>query len=105
MAGFTVEPNEKELSKLTELCVNNSTIDPKLFTDLHVYRGLRAPDGTGVRTGLTEVADVKVYETVNGENRPCAGRLFYRGYDVKDIVADLRKSDRYGFEEVAFLLL
>ncbi|MBQ7227675.1 MAG: citrate/2-methylcitrate synthase [Clostridia bacterium] len=94
-----------DVKRLAKLCIDSSTIDPQLYSDYHVYRGLRAPDGSGVRTGLTEVADVKVNEIVDGQYRACPGVLSYRGYNVKDIVADVLSSKRFGFEEVIYLLL
>lgn len=94
-----------EIERLSALCADSSTIEPSLYTDLKVYRGLRKPDGSGVRTGLTDVADVMVNKEVNGELKPCAGELYYRGYDVKDIVDDCLQSHHYGYEDTAYLLL
>ncbi len=94
-----------EIRRLTSVCKNNSTIDSQLFSDYKVYRGLRAPDGRGVLTGLTEVSDVMVNVEKDGKVTPCAGELFYRGYNVKDIVADMIGHERFGFEEIIYLLL
>ena len=94
-----------EIRRLTNVCKNNSTIDSQLFTDYKVYRGLRAPDGRGVLTGLTEISDVMVNTEENGKFVPCPGALYYRGYNVKDIVADIIGSERFGFEEIIYLLL
>ena len=94
-----------EIRRLTSVCKNNSTIDSQLFSDYKVYRGLRAPDGRGVLTGLTEISDVMVNVEKDGKVTPCAGELFYRGYNVKDIVADVIGHERFGFEEITYLLL
>ena len=94
-----------EIRRLTNVCKNNSTIDSQLFSDYKVYRGLRAPDGRGVLTGLTEISDVMVNIEQDGKFIPCPGALYYRGYDVKDIVADIISTERFGFEEVIYLLL
>ncbi len=94
-----------EIRRLTNVCKNNSTIDSQLFSDYKVYRGLRAPDGRGVLTGLTEISDVMVNIEQDGKFIPCPGALYYRGYDVKDIVADISSTERFGFEEVIYLLL
>ena len=42
---------------------------------------------------------------VDGKEVPCAGKLSYRGYDIKDLTKGFIQDDRYGFEEVAYLLL
>ena len=94
-----------ELKRLTSICKQNSTIDSRLFSDYKVYRGLRAPDGRGVLTGLTEISDVMVNTEQDGKFVPCAGELYYRGYNVKDLVSDIIGKERFGFEEVIYLLL
>ena len=94
-----------ELKRLTSICQQNSTIESRLFSDYKVYRGLRAPDGHGVLTGLTEISDVMVNTEQDGKFVPCAGELYYRGYNVKDLVSDIIGKERFGFEEVIYLLL
>lgn len=94
-----------ELKRLTSICQQNSTIESRLFSDYKVYRGLRAPDGRGVLTGLTEISDVMVNTEQDGKFVPCAGELYYRGYNVKDLVSDIIGKERFGFEEVIYLLL
>lgn len=67
-------------------------------------RGLRDSTGKGVLTGLTEISDVSGYNIVEGVKEPADGKLYYRGYDVKQLVGnDLEK--RYAFEETTYLLL
>ena len=105
MADNVFDSTSPEIKRLAAICKSNSTIDPQLYTAYKVYRGLRAPDGSGVPTGLTEVADVKVSDIVDGKRVPCAGELYYRGYNVKDIVKDMLANKRFGFEEVIYLLL
>jgi citrate synthase len=71
-----------------------------------VKRGLRNEDGTGVLVGLTKIGNVVGYERIPGGGlQPIPGKLFYRGYDVEDLVHSTIKEKRFGFEEVAFLLL
>ena len=94
-----------ELKRLTSICKQNSTIESRLFSDYKVYRGLRAPDGRGVLTGLTEISDVMGNTEQDGKFVPCAGELYYRGYNVKDLVSDIIGKERFGFEEVIYLLL
>ncbi len=94
-----------EFDRLSALCEESSTIDPSLYADYEVYRGLRRPDGSGVCTGLTDVADVMVNTKVDGIIKPCPGVLYYRGYNVKDIVEDCMQNHHFGFEDTAYLLL
>ncbi len=95
-----------EIMKMSELCYQNSNIDPDLYTKYDVKRGLRDLNGKGVLTGLTEISDVCAFkELENGERIPIDGNLYYRGYNVEDIVDGFIKDDRFGFEEVTYLLL
>ncbi len=94
-----------EVAELTERCINNSRIDPDLYTQLKVYRGLRDQDGRGVLTGLTEISDVTSFEERDGKRVPIPGRLCYRGVNIKDIVKGFISENRFGFEEVCYLLL
>lgn len=95
-----------EIMRMSELCYQNSNIDPALYTKYDVKRGLRDLNGKGVLTGLTEISDVCAFkELENGERVPIDGNLYYRGYNVEDIVDGFIKDDRFGFEEVTYLLL
>ena len=82
-------------SSLTQEAKNNSNI----------RRGLRYDDGTGVIIGCTKVGNVSGYHMVDGEKEPIEGRLMYRGYDLKDLVNAYIREGRFGFSEVAYLLL
>ena len=98
-----ITPYVKELAGLS--CVNNN-IKPEMYTEHNVKRGLRDLDGTGVVTGLTEISNIKAKEKgPNGEIIPCEGKLYYRGYNVKDLVGGFHKTGRFGFEEAVYLLL
>ncbi|MBQ6887581.1 MAG: citrate/2-methylcitrate synthase [Lachnospiraceae bacterium] len=94
-----------EIIRLAKMSEQAGVIDSELFTKYEVKRGLRDLNGKGVLAGLTNISDVKATEIVNGVSVPAHGRLIYRGYDVKDLVAGFTKEDRFGFEEVAYLLL
>ncbi|MDF2804661.1 MAG: citrate/2-methylcitrate synthase [Anaerocolumna sp.] len=94
-----------EIIALTKLCTSNSTIDPNLYTKYDVKRGLRDISGKGVLTGLTEIAEVRSHIIEDSEYVPCEGKLFYRGVNVEHIVDGFIKDDRFGFEEVTYLLL
>ena len=95
-------------SNITGLCrelLENSVIDPKLYEKYHVKRGLRNSDGTGVVTGITNICNVHGYLLNEGELEPIPGQLIYRGYSINDLVENVEAEDRYGFEEIVFLLL
>ena len=94
-----------EIEQLADRCVRNSSIDSELFVTNKVNRGLRDMNGNGVLTGLTEISEVNAKKTVDGVSVPCRGQLFYRGYNVEDLVRGFREDKRFGFEETAYLLL
>lgn len=85
--------------------MEDGAISPELYTKYKVNRGLRDLNGKGVLTGLTEISEIQSKKIVDGEEMPCQGQLFYRGYNVKDIISDFAKSGRFGFEETAYILL
>ncbi len=97
--------NKTDLERYAKKALDNSRIDPQLYIDNKVNRGLRDLNGKGVLTGLTEISDVVSKKTVNGEEVPCEGRLYYRGYNVEELVNGFMTDDRFGFEEVIYLLL
>lgn len=94
-----------EIQALSKLCQENSSIDPALYVQYQVNRGLRDLNGNGVLTGLTEISEIVSSKTVNGEKLPCEGKLYYRGVDVEEIVSGFVTEKRFGFEEVIYLLL
>lgn len=83
---------------------NYTEIPNSLFKEFNVKKGLRNEDGTGVRVGLTRVSDVVGYDFVDGKKVSVPGKLYYRGYRVRDLVAGKGDSHR-GYEEACFLLL
>ena len=92
--------------KLSDQVKNSCKIDNELFQKYNVKRGLRNEDGSGVLVGLTNIGNVVGYERdENGKLQPTEGKLFYRGYELDDLVSPLLKEKRLGFEEVAYLLL
>ena len=95
----------EEVRALAALCMRNDKIDPALYTKYDVKRGLRDLQGKGVLTGLTEISEICATKMVDGKEVPCEGRLYYRGYDVRQLVRGFLEDDRYGFEETVYLLL
>ncbi|MBQ7383495.1 MAG: citrate/2-methylcitrate synthase [Clostridia bacterium] len=94
-----------QIREYTERCIKNNIIEPSLYQKYEVNRGLRDLNGNGVLTGLTEISEVKAKEIIDGEAVPCRGELYYRGYDVKKLVGGIADDGRFGFEEIAYLLL
>ncbi|MEI6132146.1 MAG: citrate/2-methylcitrate synthase [Bacillota bacterium] len=93
------------LDNLTSKVMQNYKIEPELLDKFDVKRGLRNADGTGVVAGLTDIGGVHGFVVSEGEKIPERGRLNYRGIDIKDVVAGFQREGRFGFEEVAYLLL
>ena len=96
------------MDALSNLCGEldkNNLIKPADYKKYQVKRGLRNSDGTGVMAGLTRICSVEGYYIIDGEKVPKDGKLSYRGYDINDIVKSVVKDDRFGFEEVVWLLL
>lgn len=94
-----------EICRLTELCKQKMVIDSSLYAKYDVKRGLRDINGKGVLAGLTDISDIRAFVEENGVSKPIDGQLFYRGINIVDIVEGCTKEQRFGFEEVTYLLL
>ena len=94
-----------EIEKLTQICRENDKLDLSLYGKYDVKRGLRDLNGKGVLAGLTQISNVQATKIVDGKEVPCAGKLSYRGYDIKDLTNGFINDRRFGFEEVTYLLL
>ena len=94
-----------EIQKLASYCVQNGTIDPTLYTKYDVKRGLRDLNGNGVLTGLTGISEIRSSKIVDGKSVPAEGQLFYRGYNIEDLVRSMPADHSFGFEMTAYLLL
>ncbi|MDO5361769.1 MAG: citrate/2-methylcitrate synthase [Eubacteriales bacterium] len=104
MAGFKTKVTP-QVEQLTEICKEHSSLDLSLYAKYDVKRGLRDVNGKGVLAGLTQISNVQATKVVDGKEVPCAGSLFYRGYNIKDLTKGFLTDGRFGFEEVAYLLL
>ena len=94
-----------EIQKLASYCVQNGTIDPTLYTKYDVKRGLRDLNGNGVLTGRTGISEIRSSKVVDGKSVPAEGQLFYRGYNIEDLVRSMPADHSFGFEMTAYLLL
>lgn len=93
-----------DMDYLEKTLLKGHRIDPNLYEEYDVKRGLRDSTGRGVLTGLTEVSDVCGFDVINGRKIPAEGGLYYQGINVNDLINGL-KGKRFGFEETTFLLL
>lgn len=82
-----------------------TAIPNDLFRINNVKKGLRNEDGTGVRVGLTRIADVVGYKYVDEVKTDDEGKLFYRGIELRNIIEGRDWSSIRGYEETCFLLL
>ena len=91
--------------KYKDVCISNNSIDGKLYEEFGVKRGLRDKNGKGVLSGITNISLIKATDFGGDRVIPCDGQLFYRGYNIYDLTKGFRNEKRFGFEEVAYLLL
>ena len=97
--------SEDKSSALYDDIVTVNSVDPALYDMYPVKRGLRNNDGSGVIAGITNISNVHGYMMNEGDKVPVEGKPTFRGYDIYDLLSDTSPSKRYGFEEVAYLLM
>jgi citrate synthase len=99
-------PEKDFVAAMAGHLIKNNNIDNSLYGKYDVKRGLRNANGTGVVVGLTKVGEVVGY-TINENNEkvPAEGKLYYRGIDVNNLVENVTKENRFGYEEASYLLL
>ena len=100
----TLDEMESDLKELERVLIQSHHIDPNLYIEYDVKRGLRDSSGKGVLTGLTEVSDVVSHVLINGRKIPAEGALYYQGINVYDLIQGL-EGRRFGFEETMYLLI
>ncbi len=100
-----MDNNSALFKELCELSKEIYSIDRSLYSKYDVKRGLRNSNGSGVLVGLTKVGDVHGYVLDEGEKVADEGILRYRGININHIVRGCEADDRFGFEEVVYLLL
>lgn len=106
MVDLTLNIKDAFIYEEAEKLEQVKEIPSELYAKYNVKRGLRNKNNTGVVVGLTRVGEVIGYDVDENKNKiPKEGKLYYRGYDIEDLVANCEKENRFGFEEVAYLLL
>lgn len=94
------------LNDSAKIIAERDWIPPEFYKEKNVKLGLRNANGTGVVVGLTRIGEVMGYTTDENKNKiPVEGKLYYRGYSVEDLVNNCITENRFGFEEVTFLLV
>ena len=99
-----MKKNEEYMLEHAGLCRAADRLEPQMFDEYGVQRGLRDKNGNGVVAGLTNISRIESFKMEDGKKIPCEGKLWYRGYDCIELVNGFR-GDHFGFEEVAYLLL
>ena len=100
---FGLTPRIEELSELSR---KHNAIDKELYVKYDVKQGLRDSKGEGVLTGLTNISDVNAKEVVDGKVVPRPGNLYYRGYNIKELVHGFENLEDFGgFEEAAYIIM
>ncbi|MBQ8816303.1 MAG: citrate/2-methylcitrate synthase [Lachnospiraceae bacterium] len=95
----------EKIEVLSEQCVKVGAIDSTLFGTYDVKKGLRDKSGTGVLAGLTKISTIESFDMIDEKKTPCDGRLYYRGYNILDLVKGHGQQDNLRFEEITYLLL
>ena len=91
-------------AKAKAICLKNDSIAPRLYDEYGVNLGLRDENGNGVLTGLTRISRITSSSLVNGQKVPADGKLWYRGYEVQELIGSLGETE-LGFEKIAYLLM
>ena len=99
-----MKKNAEYMLEHAGLCRAADRLEPQMFDEYGVQRGLRDKNGNGVVAGLTNISRIESFKMEDGKKIPCEGKLWYRGYDCIELVNGFR-GDHFGFEEVAYLLL
>ncbi len=92
-------------TNLMHFLKENNSIDPKLYAEYNIKRGLRNANGTGVLVGITRISEVYGYSIENDLKIPQEGKLLYRGIPITDLVGGFQAENRLGYEEIVYLLL
>lgn len=93
------------VKKLAKNCYSSNQIDTNLYAKYDVKRGLRDIDGKGVLAGLTNISTIHPEKVMEDSTVSGVGELRYRGIDINALVQGFVSEQRFGFEEIAYLLL
>ncbi len=102
---LTFNEGMEKMDILAGKCMECGGIDASLYGEYEVKKGLRDKNGVGVLAGLTKISAVESHDMIDGKKVPCDGRLYYRGYNILDLVKGHGQEDNFRFEEITYLLL
>ena len=94
-----------QIERLAKSAREADQIPQELYTKYNVKRGLRDLNGKGVLAGLTNVSEVRAKKIVDGEEVSDYGHLYYRGYEIEDLIHGFSSENRHGVEEPLYLFL
>lgn len=103
--NYNTNISDEYILNLCDTLEKYNTIKQNDFEHYGVKRGLRNPDGSGVMAGISLICNVRGYILSDGDKEPIPGELKYRGINIRDIIKACQNENRFGFEEVAFLIL
>ena len=89
-----MKKNEEYMLEHAGLCRAADRLEPQMFDEYGVQRGLRDKNGNGVVAGLTNISRIESFKMEDGKKVPCEGKLWYRGYDCIELVNGFRGSFR-----------
>ena len=101
-SAATMTTDDEDLLRWSELAEASSHVDPALYEEYAVKRGLRDVTGQGVRAGLTQIGEVIAYAADGDTLTPALGQLIYRGININDLVDGFVSEGRLGFEETSY---
>ncbi|MFZ2544083.1 MAG: citrate/2-methylcitrate synthase, partial [Lactococcus raffinolactis] len=90
------------MNKYIEKIKKNSIIPLEFYQEYDVKKGLRDVSGKGVLAGLTNISAIHSFDE---DGEPMQGILEYRAINIRDISKHLKAENRFGFEEITYLLL
>ncbi len=101
----TADDRQAAFESFLKIAEQRCPVDPALYVEYDVKRGLRDNEGRGVVAGITQIGDV-VGTALEGDHLvPAPGQLIYRGIEISDLVDGFVAERQHGFEETAYLLL
>ncbi|MDR1445754.1 MAG: citrate/2-methylcitrate synthase [Treponema sp.] len=102
---ITEKQEKKLVCEYARKALKSAVIDNDLYAKYEVKRGLRDKSGKGVLAGLTEISEIVSYIIEDNDLVPCEGKLYYRGINIESLVKGFTGENRFGYEEIVFLLL
>jgi citrate synthase len=104
-ASLVPSDRDSALDRWSVVAEQCCVVDPGLYIEYDVKRGLRDQTGKGVLAGLTRIGDVVGTVPEGDMLVPAPGQLMYRGIEITDLVNGFASEGQPGFEETAYLLL